>query len=100
MVQREQEIINNVKELLVKELNPQKIIHFGSRVKENNGKHSDFDFAIDAPKPDITLERKLNEEIDKICGLYKVDLVYLDSVDEEFKNIILDTGKVIYEKRN
>jgi hypothetical protein len=28
-----------------------------------------------------------------------VDIVYLASVDEEFKRIILKTGKVVYGKR-
>ncbi|MDI6758174.1 MAG: nucleotidyltransferase domain-containing protein [Candidatus Omnitrophota bacterium] len=80
-------------------LKPPCIILFGSRIKGDNSEHSDFDFALDCPKPSLEMERKVNEAIEKISGLYKVDIVYLSSVDREFKGIILKTGKVIYGKR-
>ena len=96
---REKEIIDLVKAVLLKRLNPSRIILFGSRAKNDHDKHSDFDFAIDCQKPDISLQRELVEEIDKIRGLYKVDLVYLNAVDQEFKTIILETGELIYESK-
>ncbi len=97
MGNRENEIIQAVTEILKRFLNPSRIILFGSRAKENNREHSDFDFALDCAKPSLSVERKINEEIEKISGLYKVDLIYLGSVDKEFKEIVLKTGKVIYE---
>ena len=99
MSQRREEIIKAVNSILQKKLQPSKIILFGSSAKKNNGKHSDFDFAVDGKRPAITLQRKISEEIEKISGLYKVDLVYLDSVDPEFKKIILETGRVLYESK-
>ena len=42
--------------------------------------------------------RKLKEEIDKIAGIYSVDLVFLEDCEENFKNLIYSTGKIIYEK--
>lgn len=97
MNNRQDEITQRVTDVLKKFLKPSKIIIFGSRAKENNQKHSDFDFALDCPKPHLTIERKIKEEIEKISGLYKVDIVYLGSVDKEFKEIVLNTGKVVYE---
>lgn len=98
---RHEEIVSSVTDILKRRLNPSKIILFGSRAKGISSRHADFDFALDCPKPSLSVERKIKEEIDQASGLYKVDIVYLDSVDEEFKKIIFKTGKVIYEsKRN
>ncbi|MFH0948803.1 MAG: nucleotidyltransferase domain-containing protein [Elusimicrobiota bacterium] len=100
MTERENEVLNGIIEVLVRYLAPARIILFGSRAKEKNFKNSDFDLAIDMAKVDIRLQRKIDEEIENVVGLYKYDIVYLDSVDETFKNIVLQTGKVIYEKGN
>lgn len=40
------------------------------------------------------------DEIENAAGLHGVDVVYLQEVDNDFKNIILKTGRVIYERRN
>jgi len=48
---------------------------------------------------DIRKHRKIMEDIEKAAGLFKIDIVYLKNVDEEFKKIILNTGKIIYESR-
>jgi hypothetical protein len=36
--------------------------------------------------------------VEDIAGLYSVDLVNLNFVDSDFKKIIIETGKLIYEK--
>lgn len=98
--ERETEIVQKVIETLTKYLNPEKIFLFGSRVKGKSYNNSDFDFAVDGEKPEQNTQRKITEDIEAFAGLYKVDVVYLKSVDEEFKAIILETGKMIYEKRD
>lgn len=100
IIQRENEILNKVVEILKKYISPNKIILFGSRAKQRFCRHSDFDIAVDKEKLDIRTERTINEEIEKISGLYKVDIVFLNSVDNSFKNIILKTGEIIYERRD
>jgi predicted nucleotidyltransferase len=101
MKTREKEIVSQIEQILVSYLNPSRIILFGSRAKEiNSNKHADFDFAVDCPKPKIAVQRQINDEIEKISGLYKVDIVYLNSVEKEFQKIVLKTGKVIYERRD
>ncbi|MGE5797872.1 MAG: nucleotidyltransferase domain-containing protein, partial [Ignavibacteria bacterium] len=73
------------------------IILFGSRAKGINRNTSDFDVAVDLNEPDNKIKRRLNEKLDRIRGLYKVDLVFLNNLEDEFKSLILKTGKVIYE---
>jgi predicted nucleotidyltransferase len=95
---REQDIIKNVINVLKKYFNPDKIILFGSRAKNPKKSKSDFDIAIDIKKPSIEKRRELGREIDEIAGLYKVDIIYLKSVEEEFRDIVSKTGRVIYGK--
>ena len=95
---REAEIIKKTVEILKNHCNPSKIILFGSRAQGKNHCHADFDFAVDVKKPSISIQREIGDALDKISGLYKVDIVYLLSIDKEFKNIILQTGKVLYER--
>ncbi len=98
MSDREAEILEGTVALLRKHLSPSRIIHFGSRARNINGKHSDFDFAVDCRVPEISIQREIKEDIEGISGLYKVDVVYMPSVDDAFKDIILKTGKVVYER--
>ena len=84
-------------EKIVKEIekyNPKKIVFFGSRMRGDNLKNSDFDIAVDL---DLSFreKRKLREKIDLIAGLYKVDLVFFDEMSDEFKKYILEKGKIL-----
>lgn len=97
---REKEIIEGVIKILQKYLNVSRVIFFGSRAKAINETCADFDFAVDCARPDISVQRKINEEIENVSGLYKVDVVYLNSADKEFQKIVLKTGRVVYEKRD
>ena len=99
MDKRSNEIVKGVVGILREFLKPLRIIIFGSRAKGNNIGQSDFDFAVDCPRPYISVEREMKEQIEKISGLYGVDIVYLCSVDKDFRQIILKTGRLIYEKR-
>lgn len=96
---REKEIINNLILLLKNELNPEKILLFGSRAKSNKISNSDFDIAVTGNKINFRDLRELEEKIDEIAGLYSIDLIFLDSVEEKFKNIILKTGEILYERK-
>lgn len=97
MTAREQEVFNGVVDILKRELSPKKIILFGSRAKGKNQFYSDFDFAIDTDAP--REKRRIAQGfVDVIAGLYSVDVVFLDSVDERFRELISSTGKVLYER--
>ncbi|MCA9407484.1 MAG: nucleotidyltransferase domain-containing protein, partial [Candidatus Omnitrophica bacterium] len=88
MTKREQEIYDGVVKILKEYLNPSKIILFGSRAKGTAEFSSDFDFAVECEEIDFSIERKMKDKIEDVCGLYKIDVVYLNKADEDFKNII------------
>ncbi len=81
----------------LKKHNPKRVILFGSRAKETCNRHSDIDIAVDLNLP-FRERRKLKEKLNQIAGIYTIDLVFLPLVEENFKQIILKEGKVLYEK--
>ncbi len=82
----------------LKKYQPKRIILFGSRAKGYHRKSSDIDIAVDL-KLNFRERRKLKEKIDRISGLYSVDLIFLPEVEKNFKKQILKEGKVLYEKK-
>ena len=98
MTAREHEVLETALSVLKNELNPQRIILFGSRAEGRHKPGSDFDLAVDAPKPGARAYRIL-ETVNDLVGLYSVDIVYLPNVESDFRNLILKTGKVIYERQ-
>jgi len=90
--------LNKILEIIIDEYHPKRIILFGSRGKQIHQPNSDYDLAIETNKKDFRQKRIVKERIDKIIGLHKIDLVILNEVDSGFQNIILKTGKVIYER--
>lgn len=98
MKSRHQEIIRETVDILIKELKPEKIILFGSRAKGTSSDTADFDLAINGSAPDMASQRRIHENIEKVSGLYGVDVIYLENVDKEFKDLVQKTGKVIYER--
>jgi predicted nucleotidyltransferase len=90
--------LNIIIKLIINEYNPKKVILFGSRSKGTNSFNSDFDLAIDSNKIDFRTKRKFHEKIENIIGLHKIDMVYLNEIEESFRKIILKTGKILYER--
>ena len=90
--------LNNIINILVDELDPDRLILFGSRGKGKSFPNSDYDIAVDAKKIKFREKRILNDKLEDILGLNKLDLVFLNEVEKKFKEIILKTGKVIYER--
>jgi len=95
---KEQEILERIVSFLVRNLHPERIILFGSRARGNNRPGSDFDIAVEGGRRlDFRARRKLKEELEDLLGLYSLDLVFLDEVSPEFRQVILK-GVVVYEK--
>jgi predicted nucleotidyltransferase len=90
--------LNNILNIIIDEYNPTKIILFGSRGKGINLPSSDYDLAVETKKTDFRQKRIVKERIERIIGLHKIDLVFLNEVDKKFRKIILHTGKIIYEQ--
>jgi len=98
MTQREKEVLEKAIDILKENLDPSKIIMFGSRAKSKPKKNADFDLAVDTVKPDIRTRRIISEKIDDETGLFSFDIVYLNSVDKKFKDLVWKTGKIVYER--
>ncbi len=97
---KENIIINQIIYIINSILVPSKIYLFGSRANGRYRKGSDFDIAIDSEKPSINVISKIQEKLEEVSGLYSVDIVYHKSVDKEFKDIVINSGEVIYERRS
>ena len=92
-----QELINTIINIVREHLHPKRIILFGSRATGKAQKYSDFDIAVEGVEMDIRKERLLKEYLDEKMGIYTVEVIDLDKVDEGFKQLVLKTGRVIYE---
>ncbi len=86
------------RKIVIDELDPDKLILFGSRGKGNAQFNSDYDITIDSGKINLNEKRNPKEKIEGIIGLHKCDLVFLKEVDKGFKDLIQKTGKIIYEQ--
>jgi len=95
---REREILDKTVAILRDSLSPRRILLFGSRARERHPRGADFDIAVDHPQPQFRQARKILESVNECAGLHKIDVVYLPDVDEDFRALILETGRVIYEK--
>jgi len=94
-----EDAIERVIEILTREVQPDEVLLFGSRAKGTAHKGSDIDLAIvGGRKLSYRERRKMKEKIEDISGLYSVDIVFIEEVDKDFKELIRETGKVIYEK--
>jgi predicted nucleotidyltransferase len=95
-VLNERQMIDKIVKIIRDYLHPKKIILFGSRADNSDREYSDFDIAVEIEEMDIRKERLLKEALDNELGIYSVDLLDLNKADEEFKNLILEKGSVIY----
>jgi predicted nucleotidyltransferase len=100
MSESENEVLQKAVALLREGLNPKRIILFGSRAEGRHVRTSDFDLAVDATKPSDGKAYQILETINDAIGLYKAEIVYLPNVDPEFRDIVLTTGKVVYERKD
>ncbi|OAG26930.1 nucleotidyltransferase family protein [Thermodesulfatator autotrophicus] len=91
--------LTEIIDFIVRKLDPEKIILFGSQAKGTARLGSDFDLVVVGKASlDFRSERKLKEELDRIAGLYTVDLLFWNKISPEFRKIILKTGEIVYEK--
>jgi len=72
MTPRENQVLQTALAILKKEINPSRVILFGSRADGRPAPGFDFDLAV--------------------------DIVYLPNVERDFRDLVLKTGKVVYER--
>ena len=99
MTPRESQVLVTALTILKKELDPGQIILFGSRAEGRHVPGSDFDLAVDVARPDCGQAAEIEEAVNESIGLYKADIVYLPDADPDFRNLVLKTGRVVYERK-
>jgi len=100
MGEKVKNFIREIVSIILKYKKPERIYLFGSRSRNDNQKKSDIDIAIEAGNWPAKVKTSIRREVeDKIRTLLDIDLVWLDSVNKEFKKELLEKGVVVYEKR-
>ena len=94
----EEKLKKEIKKIVGKYLNLEKykVFFFGSRVLGKGSERSDIDVGIEGPKEissPIFLE--IQEEIENLPTLYKIDVVDFKRVSLEFKKVALQLTEVI-----
>lgn len=87
-------ILDEVKKIILKYANPERIYLYGSRVSGEARETSDIDIAYDAP--DFRDEHLIAEEVLRLPTLLKIDVKNLSRTEERFKNRVKSTGTVLY----
>jgi predicted nucleotidyltransferase len=86
---REQQILESIRSSLAREktiLKGHKVVLFGSRATGKARPRSDFDIGIDGPAPMAAASfHSLADRLDEIETLYRIDLVDLKAVTEQFR---------------
>ncbi|MGG7213828.1 nucleotidyltransferase domain-containing protein [Clostridium nigeriense] len=71
----------------------ERVVLFGSRAKGNYSYNSDIDLGILCDKK---YKGAIADELDELVGVYSLDIVFLDSMNEEIKLQIEKYGIEIY----
>ena len=93
------ELLNQIIEIILNELGEN--IHFalylfGSRAKNEAVEGADIDLAISCPQLNESTYRKIKQEIENMRTLYSIDLIHLEAVDPDFKELILADARKLY----
>ena len=88
------EIINQVKEIILKHAKPVRIYLYGSQVTGDASDGSDIDIAYE--DPDDKNGYLIEEDIKQINTLIKIDVKNISKTEERFKNRVKSTGRVLY----
>jgi len=92
------EILESIAHITVKYLRDSKIILFGSRAGNTNRENSDYDIAIIwKEKIPAQIYFAIQEDLDNLYTLKTIDLVDFYNLDEDFKEIVIKEGFLIYD---
>ncbi|GBD38776.1 hypothetical protein HRbin37_01034 [bacterium HR37] len=89
------DLLENIVRVIVRYLNPERIIISGSRARGDYRKTSDIDIAIDC-KGDIVFPGEILDE--EVSTLLKFNIVNLRKVNKRLRREILREGITVYEK--
>jgi len=89
-----EEIIAQVVKIILKHSKPERIWLYGSRASGEAKESSDIDIAFD--DKEFKSEWLIEEEIEKIQTLIKIDVKNIAHTEERFRQRVLSTGRVLY----
>ena len=69
------------------DLSQYKVFFFGSRVKGNADERADIDIGIEGPEISSHIKLEIEEELENLPILYKIDFVDFNNVDDDFKKV-------------
>ncbi len=95
MIDLEQKYLNFIKTTINSYLNNSEIYIFGSRARGDAKKYSDIDIAIKSKDLTPQITEKLKYIFENSTLPYEVDIVDLNNISENFKNIILGDLKKV-----
>ncbi len=80
------------------ELQGHRVVLFGSRAEGTHRPRSDFDIGVVGPKPlPLKTFYRIEDELDALDTLYRVDWVDINRVSERFRKEALNNCEVLYE---
>jgi len=88
------ELLDVIRKIILKHANPTRIYLYGSRATGEGGETSDIDIAYD--DKDCKKMHLIEEDIQKLPTLIKIDIKNIAVAEERFKNRVIATGKVLY----
>lgn len=97
-IQKQDKLITRIVEIINESMEPKRIWLFGSRAEGTYDQHSDFDIAVEGHPSDIRTFRKTREKLDAVLGIYSIDLVELEKVNQPFRELIQRKGVILYER--
>jgi predicted nucleotidyltransferase len=99
VTERETEIISDIIETLSSLPVVESARLYGSRARGDATSKSDFDIAIAAPMATRAEWLQLLDNLEQIETLLDISCVRLEETSGEFRERIINEGKVIYERR-
>ncbi len=91
MIDLDEKYINFLKQIISSYLDDYKLYMFGSRVNGNARKYSDIDIAIKSNKLTSSIKSQIELDFENSTLPYEVDVVDLNTISDDFKNLIKNT---------
>ena len=88
------EIVNQVRAIILRYAKPERIYLYGSQVNGDASPGSDVDIAYD--DENFKDHHLIEEAVDKLPFLTKIDVRNIARAEDRFKNRVKSTGRVIY----
>ena len=88
------ELLDAIRTIILKHASPVRIYLYGSRATGDAGETSDIDIAYD--DKECKGHCLIEEEIQKLPTLVKIDVKNIAFTEERFRNRVVATGKVLF----